>query len=174
MANPVDYAISQGIKRFAVFAPQTAYGDQMANTLQDEAAARGASVVGVEQFDPHSLDLTASAKRLAADTAGDSKVAILMPVAPPQLSSALASLSAADASRTVIETGLQPGESVVIDGVDRLRDGAEIRLAGAQAAAPAAGEGGERDAAVLGEIDEPPADEAGAAGNHNHAHSIAI
>ena len=42
------------------------------------------------------------------------------------------STGAADAQRTVIETGLKPGESVVIDGVDRLRDGAAIRLVGAR------------------------------------------
>jgi branched-chain amino acid transport system substrate-binding protein len=99
----VDYAISQGIKRFAVFAPRTTYGDQMANTLQDEASMRGATVVGVEQFDSHSLDLTAPAKRLATDIAGDSKVAILMPVAPPQLSAALASLGAADIDTSKVQ-----------------------------------------------------------------------
>ena len=37
-----------------------------------------------------------------------------------------------DAAHTVVESGLQAGESVVIDGVDRLRDGAEVRLAGAK------------------------------------------
>jgi len=46
-----------------------------------------------------------------------------------------------DSSRTVIESGLKAGESVVTDGVDRLRDGAEIRIAGAKpATAPAGGE----------------------------------
>jgi multidrug efflux system membrane fusion protein len=43
-----------------------------------------------------------------------------------------------DASHTVIESGLEAGDSVVTDGVDRLRDGAQIRLAGA---APAGGQG---------------------------------
>jgi multidrug efflux system membrane fusion protein len=47
---------------------------------------------------------------------------------------------ATDAAHTVIESGLQPGESVVIDGVDRLRDGAAIRLAGEKPAPGAAGE----------------------------------
>jgi len=46
---------------------------------------------------------------------------------------------AADAQRTVIETGLEAGESVVIDGVDRLRDGAAIRLVGAKPDAAGAG-----------------------------------
>jgi len=39
---------------------------------------------------------------------------------------------AADNVHTVIDTGLEAGESVVIDGVDRLRDGAAIRLVGAK------------------------------------------
>jgi len=125
----VDYAVSQGIKRFAVFAPQTAYGDQMANTLQDEASTRGATVVGVEQFDPRSLDLTAPAKRLATDIAGDSKVAVLMPVAPPQLSAALASLGAADIDTSKVQ--------LIGTGVwDSAGIGANTGLRGAWYAAP--------------------------------------
>lgn len=125
----VDYAVSQGIKRFAVFAPRTSYGDQMSNTLQDEAAARGATVVGIEQFDPRALDLTAAAKRLAPGLAGDSKVAILMPVAPPQLSAALASLSAADIDTSKVQligTGVWDAPGI----------GANSALRGAWYAAP--------------------------------------
>ncbi len=50
---------------------------------------------------------------------------------------------AADGAHTVIESGLKAGESVVIDGVDRLKDGAEVRLAGAK---PPAASGGGGDA----------------------------
>jgi multidrug efflux system membrane fusion protein len=57
--------------------------------------------------------------------------------------------SAADNVHTVIETGLEAGESVVIDGVDRLRDGAEIRLVGAK---------------------PPDTGAAGGAGEHKHGH----
>ena len=39
---------------------------------------------------------------------------------------------AADSQHTVITQGLQAGESVVVDGVDRLRDGAAVRMAGAK------------------------------------------
>jgi multidrug efflux system membrane fusion protein len=45
--------------------------------------------------------------------------------------------SATDSARTVIDSGLEAGESVVIDGVDRLRDGAAIRLVDAKATAGA-------------------------------------
>jgi branched-chain amino acid transport system substrate-binding protein len=91
----VDHAVSQGIRRFAAFAPQTAYGEQMARTLDSHAAVRGAQVVGIELYDAESLDLTAAARRLANETRGEGKLAVLVPVAPPRLSSVLASLSAA-------------------------------------------------------------------------------
>ena len=45
----------------------------------------------------------------------------------------------ADSQRTVITEGLEAGESVVVDGVDRLRDGAAIRIAGKP---PGAGDAG--------------------------------
>ena len=46
-----------------------------------------------------------------------------------------------DHRATTITKGLAPGDQVVVDGVDRLRDGARVRLAGdaPQATAPAAG-----------------------------------
>jgi ABC-type branched-subunit amino acid transport system substrate-binding protein len=125
----VDYARSQGIKRFAVFAPQTTYGNQMANALQEAAATRGGTVVGVEMFDPQSLDMTAAAKRLAADATGDDKLAVLVPVAPPQLSGVLASLAAAqiDSSKIqLIGTGVWDSSGI----------GSEAMLRGAWYAAP--------------------------------------
>jgi multidrug efflux system membrane fusion protein len=48
----------------------------------------------------------------------------------------------ADSAHTVISSGLNAGESVVIDGVDRLRDGAAIRLVGAKPGAAPAGDAG--------------------------------
>jgi ABC-type branched-subunit amino acid transport system substrate-binding protein len=129
----VDYAVSQGIKRFAVFAPSTVYGNQMTSALQEAAAQRGATVVGTEMFDPQSLDMTAAAKRLVADTtaggSSDGKVAVLVPVAPPQLSATLASLSAAgiDSSKVqLIGTGVWD-----VAGI-----GAQPALRGAWYAAP--------------------------------------
>lgn len=98
----VDYAASQGIRRFAVFAPQTAYGEQMARTLEAQAPQRGGSVVASELYDPNSADLGTPARRLAAALKGEERVAVLVPVAPPRLSAALAALAAAGVdSRTV-------------------------------------------------------------------------
>jgi ABC-type branched-subunit amino acid transport system substrate-binding protein len=91
----VDHALSTGIKRFAAFAPQTSYGDQMVRTLQAYVSQRGGQIVATELF-PENLDLTPAAKRLSdAISKGDGKVAVLVPVALPRLSSVLASLSAA-------------------------------------------------------------------------------
>jgi len=91
----VDYAVSTGIKRFAAFAPQTPYGQQMVRTLESHVATRGGQIVATELF-PENLDLTVSARRLAdAMGKGEGKVAVLVPISPPRLSSVLASLSAA-------------------------------------------------------------------------------
>jgi len=92
----VNYSVDNGIRRFAAFAPQTSYGEHMVRTLESQATARGARVVATELYDPNSLDLTAAARRLAGALQGDDgKLAVLVPVAPPRLSSALASLAAA-------------------------------------------------------------------------------
>jgi ABC-type branched-subunit amino acid transport system substrate-binding protein len=125
----VDYAISQGIRRFAAFAPQTAYGEQMARTLDSHVAVRGGVVVGVELYDPESLDLTTAARRLAGETKGEGKLAVLVPVSPPRLSAALASLAAAGIdSRSIqlIGTGVWD-----VGGI-----GQETMLRGAWYAAP--------------------------------------
>ena len=47
------------------------------------------------------------------------------------------SLGPNDATRTVMESGLQAGEKVVIDGVDRLREGAKVRVAAPDTSASA-------------------------------------
>ena len=91
----VDYSVEAGIKRFAAFAPQTSYGEQMARALESQVTIRGGTVAGVELYDPNSADLVTSAKRLAGALKGDGKLAILVPVAPPRLSAALAALAAA-------------------------------------------------------------------------------
>src|SRR5713101_1638179 len=85
----VDYAADQGIKRFAVFAPQTSYGQQMARTLESQAPVRGGTVAAIEFHDPNSADFGTAARRLAAAIKGDGKLAVLVPVAPPRLSAAL-------------------------------------------------------------------------------------
>lgn len=50
---------------------------------------------------------------------------------------------ASDATRTVIASGLAAGEKIVVDGTDRLRDGAKVKLAPPVAAAGAAAPAGD-------------------------------
>jgi membrane fusion protein, multidrug efflux system len=55
-----------------------------------------------------------------------------------------------EAEMTAIETGLAAGERVVIDGVDRLREGAKVQVADKRGAAPAAAAPGGDDSAKKG------------------------
>ena len=89
----VDYTASTGIKRFAVLAPRSTYGQQMASTLESAVTVRGGTVVASETYDEGS-DISVAAKRLADATQGQGKLAILLPIAPPRLNTVLASLSA--------------------------------------------------------------------------------
>ena len=124
----VDQAVKAGIKRFAALAPRTSYGEQMTRTLESHVAVREAEVVAAELYD-EGADLSAAAKRLAANVKGDGKLAILVPVAPPRLAAALAALSAAgidSGSVQLIGTGVWD-----IPGI-----GADTALRGAWYAAP--------------------------------------
>ncbi len=90
----VDHAFESGIRRFATFAPQTSYGEQMARTLETYVNTRGGTVVGREFFDPNGTDIPIQARQLAATAKGEGgKLAVLVPVAPPTLPIALASLA---------------------------------------------------------------------------------
>lgn len=95
----VDYAVSTGIKRFATFAPRTAYGEQMSRTLESHVAVRGGTVVAAEMFDDNGSNLAIPAERLAKEAKIDDpsagKLAVLVPVAPARLPSVLGALSSA-------------------------------------------------------------------------------
>src|SRR4051812_14489193 len=124
----VDYAVSTGIKRFAVLAPRTTYGEQMARTLQSHVAVRGGTVVATEMYDDGG-DVTTPSRRLGDTAKGEGKLAILVPVAPPRVTTVLASLAAAGVeSRSVqlIGTGVWD-----VPGI-----GSEAMLRGAWYAAP--------------------------------------
>ncbi len=125
----VDHAIDAGIKRFATFAPQTPYGEQMARTLESHVAVRGGAVVAAELYDPNSADLMTPAKRLASEIKGEGKLAVLVPVAPPRLSSALSALTAAGLDKDSVQligTGVWD-----VPGI-----GTDVMLRGAWYAAP--------------------------------------
>jgi multidrug efflux system membrane fusion protein len=69
---------------------------------------------------------------------------------------------AADATRTVVSDGLAVGEKVVIDGVDRLRDGAKVKVVAARAAGDATGADGGAPKKGSGSAD--------GSGQHKHGH----
>ena len=124
----VDHSISAGIRRFAVFAPRTTYGDQMARTLESQVAIRGGTVVASELYDD-GADLSAAARRLANATTGEGKLAILVPVAPPRVTTVLASLASAGVDSKAVQligTGVWD-----VPGI-----GSEAMLQGAWYAAP--------------------------------------
>jgi ABC-type branched-subunit amino acid transport system substrate-binding protein len=91
----VDYSADQGIRRFAVLAPQTSYGEQMARTLEGQVTVRGGRVVASELYDPNTADLGSPARRLAGAARGEDRLGVLVPVAPPRLPSLLSALAAA-------------------------------------------------------------------------------
>ncbi len=103
----VDYAVSTGIKRFAVFAPRTAYGEQMSRTLESHVAIRGATVVAAEMFEDNGPNLGPSAERLAKEAkVGDAsagKLAVLVPVAPPRVTTVLAALTGAGVDKASVQ-----------------------------------------------------------------------
>jgi len=124
----VDYSVSTGIKRFAVLAPRTAYGDQMTRTLQSQVTIRGGTVVAAEAYDEGG-DVSTAARRIADAAKGEGKLAVLVPVAPPRVTGVLAALSAAGVDQRSVQligTGVWD-----VPGI-----GSEAMLRGAWYAAP--------------------------------------
>lgn len=125
----VDYAFDSGIKRFAAFAPQTPFGQQMAQTMESQVTMRGGSVAAIELFDANSADLNTPARRLAEASRGEERLAVLVPVAPPRLSAVLAALAAAGIDGKTVQ--------LIGTGVWDVPDiGGEAMLRGALYAAP--------------------------------------
>ncbi|MFO1086384.1 MAG: penicillin-binding protein activator [Reyranellaceae bacterium] len=146
----VDYSVDNGIRRFAAFAPQTSYGEQMVRTLESQVTVRGGQVVATELYDPNTVDLSAAARRLAgALQGGDGKLAVLVPVAPPRLSAALAALAAAGIDTKSIQlvgTGVWD-----VPGI-----GGEALLRGAWYAAPDPAARGDFERKFLATYGRPP------------------
>jgi multidrug efflux system membrane fusion protein len=68
-----------------------------------------------------------------------------------------------DGTNTVITKGLTPGQSVVVDGVDRLSQGAKVTIASAPGSSATPGASSAPGASTTG-----PADPPGHAGHHRH------
>ncbi len=69
VVREVAYARQRGLSRFAVLAPDTAYGHLMADALRDAVSATGGTVTAVVLYDPHAGDASAAIKRLLPGSA---------------------------------------------------------------------------------------------------------
>jgi ABC-type branched-subunit amino acid transport system substrate-binding protein len=61
----VDYAVLQGLRRFAVLAPENAYGNVMVQSLQEAVFRNGVELSRVVFYDPQSTDVSAEVQVLA-------------------------------------------------------------------------------------------------------------
>lgn len=61
----VDYAVSQGLRRFAVLAPENAYGNAVVGALQEAIFRNGVELSRAVYYDPRSTDVSAEVQVLA-------------------------------------------------------------------------------------------------------------
>lgn len=90
----VNFAIEKGLTRLAVLAPNSNYGQNVAQIVQEVAQARGASVVAVEFFDAGATDVSAAVNNFAA--AARNAQAIIVPVGGARLSAVVPLLAYRD------------------------------------------------------------------------------
>ena len=88
----VDWAVSQGVNRFAMLGPNNTLGRTVETALREEVAERGALVVAAEFYPPGDSSPQEPARRLAMvvkaeNTANPGKVAVLIPESGVQLRS---------------------------------------------------------------------------------------
>ncbi len=72
----VQYAASQGYKRFAALLPGTAYGQIVAQSLNRAATSAGGSVAAIEYYDPGAVEFSGVVQKLAGEGPFD---ALLIP-----------------------------------------------------------------------------------------------
>jgi len=61
----IDYAVSQGLRRFAVLAPENAYGTVVVQAMQDAILRNAVELSRVVMFDPQATDVSAEVQVLA-------------------------------------------------------------------------------------------------------------
>ena len=72
----VQYAASQGAKRFAALVPSTPYGQTIAQALNEAATKSGGSVAAIEYYEPSAVDYADVVQRLVSEGPFD---ALLIP-----------------------------------------------------------------------------------------------
>jgi ABC-type branched-subunit amino acid transport system substrate-binding protein len=88
----VDWAVSQGVNRFAMLGPDSTYGRTVEAALREEAVERGAIVIATEFYRPNDSSPQEPARRVAMvvkaeNTANPGTVAVLIPESGVQLRS---------------------------------------------------------------------------------------
>jgi branched-chain amino acid transport system substrate-binding protein len=88
----VDWAVSQGVNRFAMLGPDSTYGRTVEAALREEVVERGAIVIATEFYRPGDSSPQEPARRVATvvkaeNTANPGKVAVLIPESGVQLRS---------------------------------------------------------------------------------------
>src|SRR5688572_6130249 len=82
----VGYTASRGLRRVAVLAPATAYGDAVVNALYQTAARTGAAIGQIQRYAPEQTDLSPLVKGLGRDMnavllpEGGNRVRVLAPL----------------------------------------------------------------------------------------------
>lgn len=87
----VEHAISSGMSRLAVIAPDSAYGQSVVQAMQDTAAMRGASVDPVAFYESQAPDVTPTVRAFAASARGTQ--AIMVPATGARLSTIVPTLA---------------------------------------------------------------------------------
>lgn len=107
VARIVEWAASQGVTRFGLFGPNSAYGRTVETALRAETAKRGGVVVAAEFYQPGDSSPQAPARRLAnalkpEASASPGKVAVLIPERGVQLRQVAALLAYTDLDQRTV------------------------------------------------------------------------
>jgi ABC-type branched-subunit amino acid transport system substrate-binding protein len=123
-----DYAVSTGIKSFAVLAPADAYGQLVTESFRAAVGADGGSIQQVQTYDPASHDPRPAIDALAADKNGFQGLLLPEPTA--------ARLEAVAAVLPAYKIGQPDIRLLGIDGWDAPNIGAQPALVGGWYVAP--------------------------------------
>ena len=116
----VSYAYSQGLVRFALLAPDDAYGTRVVTALDDAAAAIGAIVTRVELYDPATGDFNEVVRRLV-DPGRPNRSFVTENAAPEGQTRGVSQLTLARLNPARARGGLPFDAVLVADGGRRLQ-----------------------------------------------------
>ena len=112
----VDYAASQGVKRFAILYPNSAYGNAVRQAYQDAVVAAGGQVAVMQNYDPAAADLVATMQSLSNAYKGGGFDALMIPEGGQKLRTIAAMLPGFDIPTAVPGDGPAPAGAVRLLG----------------------------------------------------------